>query len=334
MAIYLSNRDGNGKTSEEGHYRLQTRILKGVVLKTNDLKVSQTSPLSLGIKVGTGDYRIDTPEGYAYTGWITDEQTLSLTAADAANPRLSSIVIYVDKSAATNPAPPNNPGVTKLIVVNGTPAATPVAPTTPIIQTAVGSGNPFAILANVQVNANATTVTDANITDTRVRISLIDEILESANIKGIIGPVMYPVGSLYINTTDSTNPATLLGFGTWIAYAAGRVPVGIDSTQVEFDTIGETGGSKTHTITNAQLPPHWHSIFLNTAHGDGEVSSYEALTAALQGGGRFRYRGGTGQGHNGSGFMGNGEVDGSTRAATAHNILQPYIVVYMWRRTA
>ena len=47
---------------------------------------------------------------------------------------------------------------------------------------------------------------------------------------------IYPVGSIYMNASDSTNPATLLGFGTWVAFGAGRVPVGIDAGQTEFDT--------------------------------------------------------------------------------------------------
>ena len=37
---------------------------------------------------------------------------------------------------------------------------------------------------------------------------------------------LYPVGSIYTNASSATNPATLLGFGTWAAFAAGRVMVG------------------------------------------------------------------------------------------------------------
>ena len=54
----------------------------------------------------------------------------------------------------------------------------------------------------------------------------------------------YPVGSIYMNATVATNPATLLGFGTWTAFGAGKVPVGIDTGDTDFDTIGETGGTK------------------------------------------------------------------------------------------
>ena len=69
----------------------------------------------------------------------------------------------------------------------------------------------------------------------------------------------YPVGSIYMNCSNSTNPATLLGFGTWSAFSEGRVLIGIDSSDTDFDTAEETGGSKTHTLTEAQLPSHRHT---------------------------------------------------------------------------
>ena len=75
---------------------------------------------------------------------------------------------------------------------------------------------------------------------------------------------IYPVGSIYINATNSTNPGTLLGFGTWTAFGAGRVPVGIDSSDTDFDTAEETGGSKTHTLTTNELPSHTHTHTVQT----------------------------------------------------------------------
>jgi hypothetical protein len=75
-----------------------------------------------------------------------------------------------------------------------------------------------------------------------------------------LGNLFYPVGSIYTNATDATNPGTLLGFGTWTAFGAGRVPVGFDAGNVLFDTAEETGGSAdaivvshTHTATQHQL---------------------------------------------------------------------------------
>jgi hypothetical protein len=65
---------------------------------------------------------------------------------------------------------------------------------------------------------------------------------------------LHPVGSIYINATNATNPGTLLGFGTWAAFGAGRVPVGFNSGNPLFDTAEETGGSADST-----LPSHTHT---------------------------------------------------------------------------
>ena len=70
---------------------------------------------------------------------------------------------------------------------------------------------------------------------------------------------VYPVGSIYSNAAVSTNPATLLGFGTWTAYAAGRVLVGLDSGNAAFNTLEETGGS-----ANQANLAHTHSFSATT----------------------------------------------------------------------
>jgi hypothetical protein len=63
----------------------------------------------------------------------------------------------------------------------------------------------------------------------------------------------YPIGSIYMNAGVATNPATLLGFGTWAAFGAGRVIVGFNAGDTLFDTLEETGGSK-----DAIVPSHTH----------------------------------------------------------------------------
>jgi hypothetical protein len=60
------------------------------------------------------------------------------------------------------------------------------------------------------------------------------------------GDRVWPVGSIFLSVVP-TNPATLLGFGTWIAFAAGRVLAGIDAGDADFDSVEETGGAKTHS---------------------------------------------------------------------------------------
>lgn len=145
---------------------------------------------------------------------------------------------------------------------------------------------------------------------------------------------IYPVGSIYINATNSTNPGTLLGFGTWVAFGSGRVPVGIDSSDTDFDSAEETGGSKTHTLTEAELPAHRHFLFRNVTVGNiGDTTSTLSAAHHYDFAGEERYR--IRKSSSTNAFL---EPDitlsGQTGSGSAHNNVQPYIVVYMWKRTA
>lgn len=73
---------------------------------------------------------------------------------------------------------------------------------------------------------------------------------------------VYPVGSIYMSV-NSVNPGTLFG-GTWVAWGAGRVPVGVNASESEFATVEKAGGEKNHTLTAAEGPPHDHT-FTGTA---------------------------------------------------------------------
>ena len=122
---------------------------------------------------------------------------------------------------------------------------------------------------------------------------------------------MYPVGSIYTNAAVSTNPATLLGFGTWAAYAEGRVPVGKASSGT-FDTLNATGGAETHTLSIAEMPAHTHS-----SHDSNHTRTPDSTDTTSDEYGAYA-----------------SSNTGSTGGGGAHNNLQPYIVVYMWKRTA
>ena len=183
MTVYLSNRDGNGKTSEEGHYKFQTAVFSGNVLGATALQVKQNSPLGRSVLVSAGQYKIDTSSGYSYTGWNTADEVVAISTADPANPRITTIVVYVDKNASTSPSPPNNPGVTKFLAVNGTPGAIPSAPNSTVIQAAVGAGNPYVILANVTVPTAASQIVTANISDQRTQVTLASGLIGAASIQ-------------------------------------------------------------------------------------------------------------------------------------------------------
>lgn len=117
----------------------------------------------------------------------------------------------------------------------------------------------------------------------------------------------YPVGSVYISVL-STNPSSLFG-GTWVPIGQGKVLVGIDSQDTDFDTLEETGGAKTHTLTINEMPAHTHSMSIENTRGSGSPGA-----------------------ENGSSSFSDVDTT-STGGGNPHNNLQPYLVVSMWKRT-
>ena len=121
---------------------------------------------------------------------------------------------------------------------------------------------------------------------------------------------IYPVGSIHLSTS-ATNPGTSLGRGTWTQIAAGRTLIGEGTSDQAF-TAAATGGASTHTLTTDEIPAHTHSGVVATPGSNTiDVVAGSATT-------------GNGQ----------GQSTGSTGGGSAHNNLPPYLVVYIWERTA
>ena len=137
-----------------------------------------------------------------------------------------------------------------------------------------------------------------------------------SDLQGIVSGLLdwfYPLGTIYETTSvdlDTTTKMDAHFGGTWEVYGVGRVLVA-KSEDTEFDTIGETGGAKTHTLDLTQIPAHSHNVTTryNTKDAGGYIAWFNGAatgswteTTASQGGGQ------------------------------AHNNLQPYIVTYLWKR--
>jgi hypothetical protein len=141
----------------------------------------------------------------------------------------------------------------------------------------------------------------------------------------------WPVGSVYVSVT-STNPADLLGFGTWAAFGAGRCLVGVDANDADFNAAEKTSGSKTHALTEAELPAHTHAV---TDPGHTHVQGVNSATT----GGTSGYTPDTSTNNRvNSGYSTSsattGITVGNTGSGAAHNNVQPSIAVYLWKRTA
>lgn len=151
------------------------------------------------------------------------------------------------------------------------------------------------------------------------------QIATTAFVKDVLETYIYPVGSIYFNMAVSTNPGTLLGFGTWAAYAEGRVLVGFQSSGT-FDALDESLGAETTdaatsgstAISIAQMPAHTHTtVNSNSDSGAGKPATGgdspegSAHTSASTGGG-----------------------EGHTHTTPAVSTLQPSKTLYIWKRTA
>lgn len=91
---------------------------------------------------------------------------------------------------------------------------------------------------------------------------------------------LYPVGALYTSTLE-TNPATLLGRGTWAAFGAGRVLVGHDATDTDFDTSEKTGGTKTVASAGTVAAPAFTGTQASLTHGGTAVADHAAHTHSV-----------------------------------------------------
>ena len=172
----------------------------------------------------------------------------------------------------------------------------------------------------------------------------------------------WPVGSVFLSVV-STDPATLLGFGTWTQIAGGKFLVGQTGADVDFDTAEETGGSK----TSAALLAHTHGI---TDPGHNHTQNAHTHTQNSHTHTSLQVQGGTTASTAGTHIMTSTATGGSSRAATSPEaansatatnqnatatnnatttgitatdsagsgasfpILPPYLVVYIWKRTA
>ena len=140
---------------------------------------------------------------------------------------------------------------------------------------------------------------------------------------------LYPVGAIYINATSSTNPATSLGFGTWTAFGAGRVMVGFDSGNALFDVAEETGGS-----ADAIVVSHTHTATSTvTDAGHTHTGVVGSSGSGAQGGGISVPINNTSIGTSTTGIT-VATTNASTGSSGTNTNYQPYITVYMWKRTA
>ena len=188
-----------------------------------------------------------------------------------------------------------------------------------------------AVNTKADINGNASeafSATTANAGTNTTQVATTAFVTASSPTAAVINALVYPVGSIYFNMAVATNPATLLGVGTWVAYGAGRVLVGKASSGT-FDTLNEELGSETdsHALSIAELPAHGHPYRVSPSSTGG---------SNIPGGFTTSSSDSTVGPNNGTTSNSSGGQIGAAGSGSAHShdILQPSVTVYMWKRTA
>lgn len=155
-----------------------------------------------------------------------------------------------------------------------------------------------------------------------------------------VASLLNPIGTIR-EFNVSTNPATLLGFGTWTAHGAGKFTIAIDSGDATMDTVDETGGAKTVTIGQTNLPnistgagtahTHVQDAHTHTVPADGGTDNSNGPYARFDGGASGTVTSNSTTATNQNESAHTHSLGGS---GTALNVMNPFIVVYRWVRTA
>lgn len=171
MANKVYNLNG-GLYSGDAFTAFETRIASSnngsIVASPSDLKVSAGSGMNVTVATGAGIIGNGTLSGVRFA--IDAPVTVAVNAASTANPRMDSVVAYIDKSVSASTSVVDNTdlGIVKFKSVAGTPASAPTAPSTATIQSSIGAGNPYMVLANVTVPKSSSAASSFKITDMRV----------------------------------------------------------------------------------------------------------------------------------------------------------------------
>jgi hypothetical protein len=171
-------------------------------------------------------------------------------------------------------------------------------------------------------------ITDFSHTHTKANITDFSHTHTVSDITDLYNKI-YPVGSIYISV-NNTNPGTYLTGTTWAVWGSGRVLVGVDTGQTEFNTVEKTGGEKTHALTVNEMPSHNHGIT-----DPGHSHSLNGNNYDRDGGGvtwtdtvdMNRNEGGVNTSTTGISIR-------NTGGNSSHNNIQPYITCYMFKRTS
>lgn len=186
-------------------------------------------------------------------------------------------------------------------------------------------------LSAVEVDLISLTATDQINIGMGNRVTDLNTTFNKLKLNGVyLYDILYPIGTIYENASNSANPFTYFGFGTWVAFGQGRVTVGVgtgtdSNSEAKTFAASESDGEYNHTLITGEMPTHTHT---HTSYMPTDLSSTPAIYYGyLQGSSspvtptvNFTTAGGL--------------TTNSTGGNLKHNNIQPYTTVYRWKRTA
>lgn len=193
MALGFPNSNG-GRTTDSALFHALGNAFVGSWI--SGFRVRQASPVGMNVLIGGESgipddllVRDAMSATFPVSNLSTQPVQASVTTANSANPRIDAVVIYIDTNVAASQAVANNENRTKAIVVPGTPATNPSAPTPSQIKAKIGTSNPYEVIAEIRVNAGTTTILNSVITDRRNPATLADGRINRADMfkNGVIG---------------------------------------------------------------------------------------------------------------------------------------------------
>lgn len=193
MALGFPNSNG-GRTTDSALFHALGNAFVGSWI--SGFRVRQASPVGMNVLIGGESgvpddllVRDAMSATFPVSNLSTQPVQASVTTANSANPRIDAVVIYIDTNVAASQAVANNENRTKAVVVPGTPATNPSAPTPSQIKAKIGASNPYEVIAEIRVNAGTTTILDSVIADRRNPATLADGRINRAEMfkNGVIG---------------------------------------------------------------------------------------------------------------------------------------------------
>ena len=279
MAHYVSIIDGMTNATDKDLSNLAVAFVTktGGVVGGSDYQVQAQGTPNNTVLIGTGRAYVPTSDGsMMYSTHMDATQNVTISPNSSGNARIDSIVLYLDLSVSVDASADN---VAKFYDVQGTPGASPVAPTSAQILTAIGSSNPYIVLANIAVANGFISINSGNITDQRAyaKISGGDTVFQSAFANFVQSGLTIPT-SATLSATSVAGTIYYNGVAISVASDGGHTYTASNDCYVD---VSNAGAYTYNTVANGAAAP---ALTANSIRIAKVVTSGTAVTGVTQDG--------------------------------------------------